>query len=157
MVLILDQRSVARLDASRCHRNFIVIGNSGLGCGVIHRVIVELRHSRRNPTLNAKMVRAPQYLEGPSISPVVVPAQQSESVALNLFNSNVLINASLVVKEVPNHFEGGLHWAIVHQLHFNFLQIFRNSLLNLAVCFVLTEGYLYCKSHIDNKENFTSS
>ena len=108
-------------------------------------------------TLNAKMVRAPQYLEGPSISPVVVPAQQSESVALNLFNSNVLINASLVVKEVPNHFEGGLHWAIVHQLHFNFLQIFRNSLLNLAVCFVLTEGYLYCKSHIDNKENLTSS
>ena len=79
------------------------------------RVIVELRRSRINRTLNATVVRAPQYLEGPSISPVVVPgvgcqpvrkpilltpAQQSDSVAPNLNALQVLINSTLVVHEI---------------------------------------------------------
>ena len=100
------------------------------------------------------MVGAPQYLEGATVAPVVVPgvghqpvwspillspAQQSDGVASQGFAGNVLVNSRLVVGEILKHREGGLRGTVSHQLPLDLLHIALDGVTLLAVSFILVE------------------
>ena len=119
---------------------------------------LELGYPSHDPTLDAAVVGAPEYLEGAAVAPVVVPgvghqpvrgplllppAQQTDGVAAQGFAGNVLVNSGLVVGEVLEHSEGGLGGTVSHQLHLDLLHVSLDGVTLLAERFVLEESYKY--------------
>ena len=109
------------------------------------------------PALNATVVLTSQYLEGATVTPVIVPAvrhqpvrcapllppaQQSDSVTSQWLPRHVLINSRLVVGEVLEHGEGSLGRSIGHQLHLDSLDIPPDGVALLTIGLVLLIGDL---------------